>query len=244
MGLSSRLQAGASPRVIQGVAARAPAPYRAELALTGRQMDEVFRLRFQSYHNGGFINANATRMFSDQYDGFENARSILIYQEGLPVASVRVCLLQPGSSRTLPAMSIFGDEIGHEMSRDPLPAIRNRAVELNRLVRSPAHEHNYGLLLILYRLAGYLAIAHHFRMMFCCVRTNHVSFYRRLGYDHVSSEPRTYPGLSCPMHLLSITRRRFDLSRRQFPTLDPFGEATGNLGGFFEGQPVPLWIAR
>ena len=54
------------------------------------------------------------------------------------------------------------------------------------------------------------------------------------------TEPRSYPGLNCPMQLMSCTRQRYDEIRSAFPVIHPYAGATGRLDEFLEGEAVSL----
>jgi len=87
-------------------------------------------------------------------------------------------------------------------------------------------------------MAGYLGMEADSQILFACVRRNHAPFYRRLGYTP-ASEPKLYPGLNCPMQLMSCTRARYDEIRAAFPVIDPYAGA-GSLDGFLSGKAVSL----
>jgi hypothetical protein len=84
----------------------------------------------------------------------------------------------------------------------------------------------------------------HTQTLLACVRQNHVPFYRRLGYISITA-PRPYPGLNCPMQLMSCTRQRYDEIRGTFPLIDPYAGGTiATLDGFLSGETVPLFLMR
>jgi len=212
--------------------------YSARLALDPRIKRDAYRLRYDSYLTSGYIEPNQDRLFQDQYDDLPNCQTIVIYDEDLPVASVRTCTLSLASGQRTPASDAFPEEVNELL----LKQSRNgpgRGIETTRLVRSPAAENDQGLVFLLYRMAGYLGMMAHSEILLACVRRNHSPFYRRLGY-HPATESRSYPGLNCPMQLMSCTRERYDEIRSAFPVIDPYARATGSLDGFLEGEAVSL----
>lgn len=229
-------------RVAPGAPARA-AFYTARLAASAKVQDDAYRLRYRSYLAGGFIGENPSGRFHDHYDEMLNASTVVLYDDEAPVASVRVCLLERGSDYTSPAMDTFPQEVGTLLSARPNDAFAGRAIEVTRLVRSPEAENNQGLVFLLYRIAGYIALCHHTQIFLACVRSNHAPFYRRLGYS-AASEPRPYPGLSCKMQLMASDRPRYDQVRLKVPMMDPMTDATHNLEAFYEGGPVRLFLTR
>lgn len=229
-------------RVVPGTAKR-NVTYKAQLAISEKVRHDAFRLRYRSYLAAGYIERNDTGLFRDRYDGMPNASTVVIYDGDNAVASVRTCLLARGTDLTSPASDTFPREVQALLDSNPDDAFAGRAIEVTRLVRSPEAENNQGLVFLLYRMAGYVALCAHSQVHLACVRTNHVPFYRRLGYT-AASEPRLYPGLSCKMQLMASDRRRYDEVRASVPMMDPLGSTTRNLEGFFAGEPVLLTLTR
>lgn len=217
--------------------------YQVRLAVNDRVREDAYRLRYRSYLSQGHIKPLSSGLFHDAYDELPNARTVVIYDDTHPLASVRVCLLSRDGMFGSPAADTFGPEVRTLLAREGGDAFAGRAVESNRLVRAPEAANNQGLVFLLYRMAGYLALCHHAQMSLACVRTNHKPFYRRLGYEQVS-EPRPYPGLDCEMQLMVCSRTRYDEIRKAVPMMDPFGSTTGDLKGLFAGDPVSLRVVR
>ncbi|KAA2211377.1 N-acyl amino acid synthase FeeM domain-containing protein [Teichococcus oryzae] len=229
-------------RTVPGILARG-ASYSARLAISAKVQEDAFRLRYRSYLAGGFIEENTSGLFHDHYDNMINANTVVIYDDSTPVASVRVCLLARGTEYTSPAMDTFPHEVNALLNARPNDAFSGRAIEVTRLVRSPHVENNQGLVFLLYRIAGYIALSHHTQIFLACVRSNHAPFYRRLGYS-AASGPRPYPGLSCNMLLMASSRERYDHIRTTVPMMDPLASTTRNLEGFYAGEPVQLQLIR
>ena len=85
----------------------------ARLASTDREREKVFALRHESYFAGGFIEQRPGALFSDAYDGRQNCQSIIVYRGERPVASVRVCVLDPARPgwEDIPALHVFPEDI-------------------------------------------------------------------------------------------------------------------------------------
>ena len=214
--------------------------YLGRLAVTESVRRDAYRVRYRSYVAGGYIQPNATGLFSDAYDEMPNARTIVLYDQDVPLASVRTCTLARGTELTSPAREAFPEEVDALLAK-PADAFAGRGIETNRLVRSPEAENIQGLVFLLFRMAAYVAIRSHAQIHVACARANHAPFYKRMGYE-VASGLRPYPGLSCEMRLLESDRARLDTARRSFPVIDPLGGTTGDLAGFFQGEPFTLSI--
>jgi N-acyl amino acid synthase FeeM len=231
---SYQAHANVSPRQAQ---------YFARLALVAQTRRDAYRLRYDSYLTSGFIEPNDTGQFQDVYDDLPNCQTIVIYDQGEPVASVRTCTLAFGSRQRSPAMDTYPEQVTALLSQHAGIGFGGRGIETTRLVRSPAAENNQGLVFLLYRLAGYIGMMAYSQVLFACVRQNHVPFYRRLGYEPVT-EPKPYPGLKCPMLLMACTRQRYDEIRSVFPLIDPYASETEALDGFLLGEIIPVSLFR
>ena len=219
------------------------ASYAARLALDDSTRLDAYRMRYDSYLASGHIEPNPSRQFHDAYDALPNCQTVVIYDDDIPVASVRTCTLAFGSGQRSPAADVYPDVVDDYLGNHPSIGYGRRGIETTRLVRSPACENNQGLVFLLYRMAGYIGMMAHTQVLFACVRANHVRFYRRLGYSP-AAEPRVYPGLNCAMQLMVCTRERYDQIRGAFPVIDPYTSATGSLDGFLSGNPVSLSLVN
>jgi hypothetical protein len=241
--LSSLRHSDHETHPLRAVVPPRPTQYFARLALDPHTREDAYRLRYDSYLTSGFIEPNETRLFQDLYDELPNCQTTVLYNQGMPVASVRTCTLAFGSRQRSPAMDAYPSEVTELLSQQSTIGVGGRGIETTRLVRSPAAENNQGLVFLLYRLAGYLGMMAHTQILLACVRQNHVPFYRRLGYQPATT-PRPYPGLNCPMQLMFCTRRRYDEIRSAFPLIDPFAGTNETLDGFLSGETVSVSLMR
>jgi hypothetical protein len=213
--------------------------YTARLALDADTKRDAYQLRYDSYLDSGFINPNPSKMFSDKFDELANAVTIVVYAEGSAIASVRACFLSRSSDITSPAKETFPDEM-HRILQNTAPSRHNlEGVEVTRLVRSPAAANNQGLVFLLYRLTGHLALLNDFKVVISCVRQNHVPFYKRLRFQEASA-PKPYPGLSCPMQMLACSRDDYDAVRSGFPIMDSEASPAGSFDGFLTGGTITV----
>ncbi len=218
-----------------------PPQYTVRLASDEATQRDVYSLRYISYLDGGFIAPNKNRLFSDKFDGQPNTQTVAVYQDDELVASVRVCFLSLFHPTPAPVRDTFPDQLAALLSQCRRSTQGMEAVEITRLVRSPRHANDQGLVFVLYRLAGLLGIQRDVRMILSCVRQNHVAFYRRLRYSEIAG-PRSYLGLRCPMHLLACTREDYDAVRGRFPLMDPDAFPEDDVSGFLAGQSMTTRI--
>lgn len=210
----------------------------ARFALDRQTKKDAFKLRHLCYHSNGYIDARANGEFSDPYDTVPSNTTIVIYKEGRPVASVRVCGMDPASAdpkaRDLPVAHVFPDDFAGLLK----PA--ERAVEINRLVCHPDQSHDQGLVFILFRMVGFMVQHHDPDLVTSCVRSNHVGFYRRLRFEPVGS-PRQYTGLNFVTNFLVCRRESYDRVSKAIPALSISPAARAGYDALFRGEGVPVF---
>jgi hypothetical protein len=215
--------------------------YKAVVALDAQTRRDAFALRHSSYLDSGFIEPRAGGLFRDDFDDLKNVATIVVYDEGRAVASVRVCFMSR-TCRDAPAHHAFPDEVDAILS-DASQNRRNFEIaEITRLVRSPDAANDQGLVFLLYRLAGHLGIRRDVQVILSSVRRNHIPFYRRIGFEEVVG-PRAYPGLNCPMHLLKCSRAEYDRVRATIPLMNPAAAPQCMFDGFESGRPIAMPLA-
>jgi hypothetical protein len=181
----------------------------ARLALDDETRNDAYAIRHASYLAGGFIDPMPGAKFSDADDLRPNARSIVIYKHGRPVASARLCTLdnRPGLEGfdEIPASRIFPEAVAALAASVPQPA---RLTEINRLVRHPDYATDYHLVFVLYRFATYIVEREKADMVLSCVRRNHTPFYKRLHFNFIDG-PRRYAGVKFETNLMAGPSAKF-----------------------------------
>ena len=208
------------------------------LALDCQTKKDAFQLRHLCYHSNGFIDACPNGEFSDLYDSVPSNTTFVIYKDARPVASVRICTMDPSSSnpeaRVLPVAHVFPEEFNGLLK----PA--ERAVEINRLVCHPDFDHNPGLVFVLLRMVGFMTEHHDPDLLISCVRSNHVGFYKRLQFEPIG-DPKLYTGLKFMTSFLVCRRENYRKAERATPTLPISPAARAAYSGLFRGESVPVF---
>ena len=216
--------------------------YTARLAIDERTRHHAFALRYRSYLHSGFIEQNITELFTDRFDDLPDTQTVVIYDQGRPLASIRLCYLSRHTPAFSPGQEAFPETVAQLLAGLPVGGCGHEAVELTRLVRCPSAANNQGLVFLLLRVAGHLALQTDFRTILSCVRQHHVAFYKRLRFQEAAGL-RSYPGLNCPMQMLSCSRADYDQARAGFPIINPGATAAGDLGGLLNGEVVSLSLS-
>ncbi len=213
--------------------------YVVRRALDADTKRDAYALRHTSYLASHYIDPKPDGLFSDRFDALPSSHTMVVYQDERAVAAVRVCFLTSDTLDGAPAGATFPDEVGGLLAALPRRKGAPQAAEITRLVRSPAAENNQGLVFLLLRVAGYLALQEDVPLLMSCVRQNHVPFYRRIGCQ-TASDLRPYPGLKCPMQLLACPRENYDDACAAFPIMDPFAGPADSFDGFMAGRSVMM----
>ena len=216
----------------------------ARLALDDRTKAEAYAIRHDSYLSGGFIDPRPDGQFSDADDLKPNNHCVVVYQSGLPVASVRLCLLDltPGlvGWDEIPAARIFPEDVA-ALAANTVPGRPARLIEINRLVRHPDYANNYQLVFVLFRFVSYLLMSANADLMLSCVRRNHSPFYKRMHFEYVAG-PRRYAGVKFETNLMACTMGGVDLIRTEMPIVGADPRTIDTYAALLAGETVSVFV--
>jgi hypothetical protein len=238
------------PNVAANIHARIPRPQivnsglTAKLALDDETKADAYAVRHASYLSGGFIDPQPDGLFFDADDLKPNSQSIVIYQWGEPVASVRMCTLDltPGLKDwdEIPAARIFPEAIA-QLGASVTHGRPARLTEINRLVRHPDFANNYQLVFVLFRFVSYLLTQNSADMMLSCVRRNHTPFYKRMHFEYVDG-PRRYAGVKFETNLMACPEVCFDMIRTEIPIVGADASTNHSYSPLMQGKPVNVFL--
>lgn len=162
---------------------------------TGEDLEDIYRLRYDSYRAAGLITEQSERRIVDAYDGLPNAYSFGVYFEGHLVSTIRLHHITQEQPKG-PSMNLFGDVL------TPRLQAGESFVDPSRF----AADHEWAASL---RVVPYitLRLAHvacrYFEPTACLttVREEHIAFYVRTLYAERVMGARNYPGLTVAGHL-------------------------------------------
>jgi hypothetical protein len=214
----------------------------ARLALDQTTREHAFALRHASYCSGGFIDPRPDGLFSDAYDERPNCVSVVVYKRDQPVASVRLCTLNPARPGwgDIPGLHVFAPEINALLAAASTPGKPAMATEINRLVRHPDFTNDYELVFVLFRFVSFMVLHQKSDMMLSCVRRNHMTFYKRLEFQTVAG-PRCYPELKFTTNLMACPSARYPVILGKYAILDSGATESGCYDGLFSGQTVAVF---
>lgn len=200
------------------IALHSLADVEAQLALTEKTQNEAFLLRHRGYLSYGYITPRPEGIFFDKYDGRRNARTVVLYRNRVPAATIRVCLYDgdcgwPDADH-LPAMEIFDDEIRQLQTQLKLAEGAGRVIEITRFARDPAFANDRTLIIAAFRIVAYLRLYFGAGIMLNAVRPHHMPMYQRLGFRKIE-EPRKYPNLTYSAGLMAMFSSDYDVALRK-----------------------------
>ncbi len=215
----------------------------ARLALDEETKADAYSIRHASYLSGGYIDPRPDGLFSDADDLRPNNRSVVIYRQGRPVASVRMSVYDQTPGLTgfdeIPASRIFPDEVKALADRVDTgrPA---KFTEINRLVRHPDFAADYELVFVLYRFVGFFVAEEKADMTLSCVRRNHTPFYKRLHFEYVAG-PRRYAGVKFETNLMCCPNSSYGNVLKDIPVVDAGSGPASAYSGLLRGEAVPVF---
>lgn len=168
------------------------------IAATESDLDAIFRLRYEAYRREGFIHANTSQTFSDDYDETENGRIFGVYFDGQLVSSIRIHVASPAFP-DCPSFKTFSDIIAPEIDAGRVLIDPTRFVTDQRVSR-----HLTGLPHLTLRLCWMAALHFQAEHFLVAIRTEHQAFYRRTFRHRAVCPPRAYALLNCPISLMTV----------------------------------------
>lgn len=219
------------------------ASIEAQVVTDASLSETAFRIRYRAYRSYGYIGMRDSGMFHDEYDERPNFRTVVVFKDNVPAATVRVSLSDAGRFRPeenrLQAMEIFGHEIEAATGTLGIADHSPRIMEIAKLARAPEFANDIDVVFALYRAAGYFILHYDADIVFNAVRRHHLPMYRRFGFEQLT-ELRAYPGLDFETALMACFKSRFGEARTSLPFLRGLSKGNPAYGGLMAGERVSL----
>jgi hypothetical protein len=186
---------------------------------SGEDLEDIYRLRYESYHAAGLIEDSFDRRIVDEFDNTPNSYTFGVYYDGYLVSTIRLHHIT-AESPVGPSMKIFGDVLQPRLDRG------ESFVDPSRFAGDP--DWSNALKVVPYLTLRLAQVAcRYFEPSACLttVREEHVAFYKRILYAEEVMGARQYPGLTVSGHLYqSVYPEACDKVAERFP--------------FFESTPL------
>jgi hypothetical protein len=212
--------------------------FEVRAALDPHTRRDAFRLRHLCYASKSYIDRLPSGEFSDPADENPANITLVIYESGLAVGSIRVCCMTKGGGRPAPSQLPLSKTFGPELA--DLLGETGRAVEHNRLVSHPDWSQSQSLVFALMRVADYIVRTNDPDFITACVRSNHTGFWKRMGFEHIAG-PRLYAGLRFSTSFLAVRREKYESVRRLVPLLRLTSADNSLYQRILEGDCVPVY---
>lgn len=216
----------------------------ARLAVTESVMLDALRIRHESYAAHGFIDPMPGGVFPDAYDLDSTARTVVLYHENMPIASVRVCIHDPEATLaghpTMPGYTIFPDEVSSLIETFTPRLGEVRVVEASRLVCRSEYSHDLTVVSGLLRMGKYLANSFDANVTLISARPRHVPIYRRIGFKQIA-EPRQYVGVRFTTALLMVEHDEGEIIQSKYPAMATVRKEDDWERRLLLGQPIPVF---
>ncbi len=186
-----------------------------KLASSKADKEEIFRLRYTSYLKEGAINENASKMFNDTYDEFDNCWIFGVHLDDKLASSIRCHVISPDTPKG-PALDVFPDIVG------PMIEAGQSVIDPTRFVVDPNIVSKYPEIPFMTLRVACMAYDYH-EADYCLatVRKEHVAFYKRVFRAEILCDPRPYPTLKAPICLLKTNVSSFrDKLLRRYPIFE------------------------
>lgn len=194
-----------------------------QIAETQASVKIAYKIRHDGYFSYNYITERDDGLFQDKYDLRQNVRTVVVFKNGIPAATVRLCLLDTTGGMpdadTIPAMEIFESEIRCLMASLSQSAPTTRAVEVTRMARAPEFSNDMTVIHAIFRAVGYLILYFNADVVLNACRPHHMPMYRRFGFQKLE-EPRQYPNLTYKAGLLACFRPHFGVATSKLSFLN------------------------
>lgn len=161
------------------------------LCESGEDLEDIFRLRYNSYLATGLLGANTSHMIVDSYDDMPNSYNYGVYYEGNLVSTIRLQHVTREFPNS-PSIKLFHDVL------EPRIAAGETFIDPGRLAADLEWSSTLKVLpYITSRLA--MLACHYFNVSACLqtIRGEHAAFYKRVHAAEPLVQGREYPGLNC-----------------------------------------------
>ncbi|MEO1714515.1 MAG: hypothetical protein AAFU60_14380 [Bacteroidota bacterium] len=174
--------------------------FSAQLCCSAESLTIAQQLRYQAYVEAGLIPENGQSVFLDSYDTQSNTRTHLIWQHGVPIATVRSNIWSADYSwETTEGITSFWQDVHRKIG------LEKTIIESNRFATAPhlSGRDSLRAQIFLFRVQDLNAQYEQCEHIITAVREKHVPFYQRmLAFRPISAE-QYYPWLNEDVVLLA-----------------------------------------
>jgi len=179
---------------------------------SGEDLEAIYRLRYDSYLRAGMVRPDASRMVADRFDELPNSYRYGIFHDGELVSTLRLHYVSAKYPLS-PSTEVFGDVLAERL------AMGETFIDPSRFAADVGWSSTLRVLpYVTLRLA--VVACKFFNPTYCltAIKEEHAAFYSRIFRSELAVAPRSYPGLTVPVHLLqSRCSENLDKTIERFP---------------------------
>jgi hypothetical protein len=171
------------------------------LAISGRQREEIGRLRYAACMRQRAVSQHSFPRFSDRYDWAGNVYLFGLYIDDELASSIRLHIASNEQPR-FPSLDVFADVLQSKLDMGQV------IVDCTRLVADEHHSRRCPELPYA-TIRFCMLAAEHFNADYLVTAASqpHQAFYRRAFNYRPLSEPRFHPDLAIPVRLMTLDYR-------------------------------------
>ncbi len=168
------------------------------LVTGGEDLEDIYRLRYQSYLQSGMCGPIASRMFEDRWDDLPNSYRFGIYYDGRLVSTLRLHYVTREYPYS-PSVDAYPEILVDRLARG------ETFIDGTRFATDPSNAPVPGVLPFLTLRLGMVAYCY-FRQtaMLIPIKVEHSAFYVRFFNAKQRTEGKEFPGVLYPIALFEI----------------------------------------
>ncbi len=181
--------------------------------------DSVHAIRFAALSSRGDAGFGTPQACGDAHDRAPNTSTFLLLRNGRPVGCTRSSVTGARRPAPLPAMDVFGPQMGTALGPDAT------VVEASFMLVDPRAADPTAALFHLFKAPMLACAIANADWLVAAVRDVRMGFYRRMLNMEILSGAETLPGLAAPRVLMGLRfRQQALLLARRIPLLAMTGE--------------------
>lgn len=168
------------------------------LVIGGEDLEEIYRLRYESYLQSGMCGPIASRMFEDRWDDLPNSYRFGVYYDGRLVSTLRLHYIS-SEYPCSPSVDAYPEVLLDRLARG------ETFIDGTRFATDPYGAPAPGVLPFLVLRLGMVASSY-FRQtaVLTPVKLEHSRYYERIFNAKQRTEAKLFPGVIAPIALFEI----------------------------------------
>jgi hypothetical protein len=207
------------------------------LVTGGEDLEDIYRLRYNSFRQAGMLDSNPTGMLEDRWDDLPNSYRFAVYYDGELMSTIRLHHISR-EFPCAPAYDTFPEAMVERVANGETFIDGTRFAAYHDIAPSPM-----SVPFLTIRLA--LVASSYFEQTSClsAIKPEHTAFYKRMFGAKCIAGPTLYPGLVVPRFLYETPcGRNLDQVLTRYPFMRSTKSEQRMLFGKADEAGSPLTI--